>query len=276
MTTIAKRANLLRDITPRTQQLPIKRNGCVCFIPNAIVVPGFLGPVPEPVPPGPLPPAPTPPPIPPIPNPPPVPVPPAPTPAPLPTPPPTPAPTPTPTPQPTPQPTPEPTPVPPSLTFDELMLRALNQVRQNPRSAVPIVQQYAAAKPGLYTNEQIQNAINFLNTTTPCSTILVLNAPLDSLAQQWVNVQGPTGQIGHGDFNTRVRSAGTYNQIGEVITYGYSLTDPWESVVAWIISIPHREVIFDCGFYQVGVGTGPHATYNTMVNVMLANNFIPF
>lgn len=111
-------------------------------------------------------------------------------------------------------------------------------------------------------------AIRFLLGAQKCTNTLRLNPYLSNFGQKWVDIQGPTGGQGHGDFQARIKQSylpweGNSTNIAENLFYGDF--SPREAVIAWIISPGHRANLFNCNFDQIGVGYG---SYNRP-------NFIP-
>lgn len=162
-------------------------------------------------------------------------------------------------------------------TLKYQIISEMNLARRNPKQYISRI--YDIARRGSYTQSDIQETINFLQNVTPCNNVLASEPALDIVAQNWVSIQGPKGEIEHGNFVGRVRNAGTYAAIAENLQYGYS--NAADIVADWIIDegVPgkgHRVNIFNCRYDQVGIGYGPHKTYRTMTDAVFAAGFQPF
>lgn len=156
--------------------------------------------------------------------------------------------------------------------FVNELIAELNLARSNPKAYIPVVEQYTST----YGATEINETIAFLSRQPACGTKLVLTPGLSKLAQDFVNIQGPTGQTGHGEFNVRFGNV-TYRGIAENLSYGIS--EARAIVAAWIIdaNVPgkgHRINIFNCSYNQIGVAYGPHGKYNDMVVNIYAHGFV--
>lgn len=165
--------------------------------------------------------------------------------------------------------------LPPTLKYH--IISEMNLARRNPKQYISRIQDIA--RRGSYAQSDIQETINFLQNVTPCNNILVSEPVLDLVAQNWVALQGPKGDISHGDFIGRVRKAGKYLAIAENLQYGY--LEAADIVADWIIDegIPgkgHRVNIFNCRYDQIGIGFGLHKTYRTMTDAIFATGFQSF
>ena len=106
---------------------------------------------------------------------------------------------------------------------------------------------------------------------------------LSLAARQWVLEQGPTGRIGHtgpggSTLQSRALQQGLHQSLlGEVINYGRE-TPRW-TVVQLLIDdgVPsrgHRNAILNPDFHVAGAAIGPHAAYEEMTVVDLADAFV--
>ena len=181
-------------------------------------------------------------------------------------------------------------------TFDREFFIQQNKMRTNPKSFIPILEDYIKrfdstgyivsrdGKPRLRTQEgvaAVREAIEFLKTQAPVPA-LVWNHKLAQAAKDHVNAQGPTGQTGHNDPDgttmvQRVQKYGTYRMVSENIHYGDS--DPMWAMLMLVIDdgVPsrgHRVNMFRSALEQTGCGTGPHTRYGQMTNCDYAQSFV--
>lgn len=163
--------------------------------------------------------------------------------------------------------------------FEQLLLNEINQVRMNPQSYIPYL---SLERYRDYPLSERQETANFLNRQRPCTVPLRINTSLNRMAQTWVNTQGRTQQIGHGNLSQRLDQAniglidGSY-RIAENIAYGF--VQPRDIVLGWIIdyNVPgkgHRTNLFNCELDQIGIGYGPHQLYRVMVVNEYGRGFI--
>lgn len=155
----------------------------------------------------------------------------------------------------------------PSSTFSEgfvsLLLQVINMVRADPTSIIGNIRRYRD-----YPMADINEAISFLSRQSPVQP-LSINPILNRIAQEHVDVQSHTDDIGHGDLRSRYSGhMHTIRTIAENISYG--LSNPIDIVSAWIIDygVPnrgHRANLFNPDVDQIGIGYGAHPTYRTIV-----------
>ena len=154
------------------------------------------------------------------------------------------------------------------------MVNELNTARKNPQGYASLIASY----PG--SQRDLQDALQFLSTVTPCNTTLSLNPGLTKVSSDWIKSQGLEGSTGHGDFIGRFQRVGTYMAIAENLAYGQQTAR--DAVIQWIIdaNIPskgHRNNIYNCTFDQVGVATGPHnSIFKSMISVTFGKGFKAF
>jgi len=179
--------------------------------------------------------------------------------------------------------------------LEEAVVREVNLARTYPRqyaSFLKELKQYYNGKrierPGettVLTKEgvaAVKEAIRFLRSVDPVPS-LSSSKGLSLAAKDHVSEQGPTGATGHTGTDgsqpaDRVSRYGTWQEtIGENIAYGRSKAR--EVVMGQIIDdgVPgrgHRDNIFEPDFRVIGVGCGPHATYETMCVITFAGGYI--
>ena len=161
--------------------------------------------------------------------------------------------------------------------ISQQIIDELNLARQNPKGYIPILQ--GASSIRSYSPSEVAETIRFLQSAIPCTNTLVSIPTLERVAQDWVNTQGPTGNLGHGDFSRRISGIGTYKSIAENIQYGFSTAR--DIVIALIVDqgIPgkgHRINIFNCNFNQIGVAQGYHSKFQVMTSMIFAQGFQPY
>jgi len=164
--------------------------------------------------------------------------------------------------------------------FAQLLLNEINAIRTNPQSYIPYL---SLERYRDYPLNEIQTAERFLREQPGNLPVFTINPLLSEMAQNWVNVQGRRGDIGHGNLSERLRQAniplttGTY-AIAENIAYGF--TDPRDIVVAWVVDylVPgkgHRSSLFRGDLNQIGIGFGAHTNPNPdqSYRVMVVNDY---
>lgn len=159
-----------------------------------------------------------------------------------------------------------------NTNFVSFLLEVINMVRRDPTSIIGNIRTYSD-----YPQSDIDEAISFLRIQ-PSVQPLSINPLLSKVAQVHVDRQSRTGEIGHGDLQSRLDVpivSPTYT-IAENISYG--LSNPIDIVVAWIVDygVPnrgHRINLFNPSVYQIGIGYGSHPVYRTMVVNDYASGF---
>src|SRR3990167_58735 len=101
-----------------------------------------------------------------------------------------------------------------TTTFAQQIVNELNTARKNPQGYASLIASY----PG--SQRDLQDALQFLSTVTPCNTTLSLNPGLTKVSSDWIKSQGLEGSTGHGDFIGRFQRVGTYMAIAENLAYG--------------------------------------------------------
>jgi len=128
----------------------------------------------------------------------------------------------------------------------------------------------------------LEELIEFLDKS-PSIGPLRWSEGLSRAARTLVLEQGPTGWTGHtgptgSTLQTRTLRHGLYQStVGEVINYGAEKAQ-W-TVMQLLIddgvpSRAHRKAIFNAAFHVAGAATGPHAEYEEMTVVDLADAFL--
>lgn len=129
----------------------------------------------------------------------------------------------------------------------------------------------------------IEEAIRFLETVEPCGPLTVSDT-LAQAAREHVDLQGPTGEVGHKGPDgsrpvDRIERHGTYGTLcGEIINYGPE--KPRITVIQLVVDdgVPnrgHRKAIFNPEYTLAGPAMGPHKTYGSMTVVTLADRYTP-
>jgi uncharacterized protein YkwD len=185
-------------------------------------------------------------------------------------------------------------PMPSSTAEEKLVVVEMSKVRLHPKEYAQWLRTQAAYFEGrlwrrpervpLRTQEGVaalDELISFLEHT-PSPGPLRWSEGLSRAARQFVQEQGPTGQTGHvgpvgSTMQARILAWGLYQStIGEVIQYGAE--NPRWTVVQLLIDdgVPsrgHRTAIFEPSLHVAGAATGPHAHYDQMTVVDLADSF---
>ncbi|KAM3127860.1 hypothetical protein pb186bvf_020050 [Paramecium bursaria] len=186
------------------------------------------------------------------------------------------------------------------LDFKDVAQQAfdyLNLIRQNPKAAIPKLEQtltyfkgdviyFPGKKAGLRTNEGtkvFKECIEFLKKQKPLPP-LQRNPLLDKAAQDHVNDTGPKGVVGHtgADKSTMSDRIERYvewsGNIGENISYG---EETGEDIVSQLIvddgvmSRGHRNNCFSPDYKQVGIAVGTHKQYTTQAVFDFASTSAP-
>jgi uncharacterized protein YkwD len=167
------------------------------------------------------------------------------------------------------------------MGFEQSLLNEINMARTDPKGYASFL---SLPRYRDYPQSELQEARQYLLSQVPSGLLpFTLNPLLSEMAQSWVNVQGRTGTIGHGNLSERLRQAnipllgGTY-ALAENIAYGF--TDPRDIVIGWIVDylVPdrgHRKSLFRADLNQIGIGYGPHISNNPNENfkVMVVNDY---
>lgn len=175
------------------------------------------------------------------------------------------------------------------------IVREVNLARTNPREYASILEEWKqfyngrrierSGNPTIITEEgaaAVEDAIRYLRSIDPTPS-LNPSVGMSLGAKDHVKELGPTGAVGHKGLNgswptDRVNRYGTWQKaMGENIYYGRGKAR--EVVIGLIVddgvpSRAHRHNIFDPAFRIIGVGCGPHATYETMCVITFAGDYI--
>jgi uncharacterized protein YkwD len=127
----------------------------------------------------------------------------------------------------------------------------------------------------------VLEAIEFLKNVKPAPP-LQISLGLSSAAADHVRDHGPKGIVGHhgssgSSPSERARRYGEWEKsIAEISTYGYH--DARHIIISFIIDdgVPdrgHRKDLFNPVFKVAGISFGPHAHYQTMCVVDLAEAY---
>ncbi len=161
------------------------------------------------------------------------------------------------------------------------VLAEMNLARTQPQAYAQIVAQ--TARPGREGDRAIQEAVRFLQKARPLPPLADCDA-LRSSARDHVLDSGSRGMRGHNGsdgsrLGTRIDRYGRWmGSIGENISYGQNTA---RAVVIQLIvddgvrGRGHRANIFHKGFRLVGIASGPHASYGSMVVTDFAQDLTP-
>lgn len=160
------------------------------------------------------------------------------------------------------------------------VLDEINLARTRPSDYAAILEATTREIPGIDERE-VEEASAFLRRQSPLEPLQCIPGLISS-AQQQVDEQGPTGEIGHrapdgSDPFSRISRQGQWSgHAGENISYGYD--DARTIVILQIIDqgVPgrgHRRNIFSRDFRVAGAARGPHARYGTMCVIDFAEGF---
>ncbi len=182
----------------------------------------------------------------------------------------------------------------PSTAEEKLVILEMSKVRLHPREYAKWLRTQLKYFEGtlwrlpdhtpIRTNEgsgALVELIDFLEKLPPIGP-LHWSEGLSRAARQLVLEQGPTGQTGHKGpggslMRDRILNHGLHQSlIGEVINYGPE--KPRWTVMQLLIDdgVPgrgHRKNIFNADFHMAGAAIGPHAGYEEMTVVDLADDF---
>ena len=175
------------------------------------------------------------------------------------------------------------------------ILADLNQLRTDPASYVPILQQRRRqyrgkllerpGEPDLLTEEGVRpldEAIRALRSLHADIGRVALSAGLSRAAMEHVRDTGELGLVGHAGadgsaFEKRIEHAGTWSgEIGEVISYG--ARDARDVILGLLVDDGvadrgHRTSVVNPRWRFVGIACGIHARYGIMCVIDFASNF---
>lgn len=162
-----------------------------------------------------------------------------------------------------------------ATSLEAAVLAELNFARTKPKEYVAArLQPYAASG-----STALKECISEMNKMSPVAA-LKEGAGLTKTAREWVAVQGPTGETGHGSgsnsFTTRIQKYSKWTQVAENISYGHNDA---EKIVRQLLedngvaSRGHRKNILNQAYTHVGIACGEHKVFRYMCVQDFAANY---
>lgn len=170
----------------------------------------------------------------------------------------------------------------PAMVSADSLLEAINTLRRNPASFLPVIDAYAAVMRRTAANKKafdvaVAEARTRCKQQSALSPLSFDEALTKAAADHAADTErsGLVGHIGSDKSNpgTRMQRYGRFTAMGEIITYGYSTADM--ILASFIVDEHdpkrgHRENLFSPTYTLVGIAFGKHRTYRTTCVITLA------